>query len=206
MIKASHHTIVYPFFKWLTRVLIKTNFHTVVMEEDIPTIQKSVLIVANHSSWWDGFWMEYLNQKVIHRKLHFMMLETQLKKHWYFRHTGGFSIKPESKEVIDSLNYAMELLKDNQNMVIIFPQGRIHSAHQDNIRFGKGVQFLKDNCPVEFQVLFTACFTDYFSHFKPSLYIYCQSISSHLLKDKDLELEYQFFYSRSRNKHNIKTS
>ena len=56
-----------------------------------------VLLISNHISWWDGFWAMYINLKVLKRKFHFMMLEEQLRKYWFFNYTGGFSVNKKSK-------------------------------------------------------------------------------------------------------------
>jgi len=55
MIKAKHHPVIYPIFKWLSRFLIKRNFNTVQIETDYIENDCPVLLVANHISWWDGF-------------------------------------------------------------------------------------------------------------------------------------------------------
>lgn len=117
MIRAKHHNVMYPFFKWLTRFLLKRNFHALQIEGPFHDNGRSVLVVANHISWWDGFWVEYLNQKIIHRRFHFMMLEEQLKKHWYFQYTGGFSVNRNSREIVESIDYAVELLNKDDNLV-----------------------------------------------------------------------------------------
>ena len=129
MIKAKHHIVIYPLFKGLIHLLLKRNFRSIHIESDFENNGKAVLLIANHISWWDGFWMEYLNQKITHRRFHFMMLEDQLKKHWYFRYTGGYSVKRKSKEIVKSIEYTNELLSNPKNIILMFPQGKIHSSH-----------------------------------------------------------------------------
>ena len=68
MIKAKHHFVIYPLFKWLTRLLVKRNFKKIVVEGKFEDNGNSILVIANHISWWDGFWAEYLNIRVFHRK------------------------------------------------------------------------------------------------------------------------------------------
>jgi len=92
MIKAKHHIIINTIFNWLTSFLLKRNFNSLQINSDFADNGNPILIIANHISWWDGFWILYLNKKVIHRKFHFMMLEEYLKKHWYFQYIGGFSV------------------------------------------------------------------------------------------------------------------
>jgi 1-acyl-sn-glycerol-3-phosphate acyltransferase len=206
MIKAKHHSVIYPLFKWLARFLIKRNFCTVHFNGEFKDNGHSMLIVANHVSWWDGFWVEYLNQKAIHRRFHFMMLEEQLKKHWYFQHTGGYSVKKNSREIIESINYTIELLKNSKNVVLMFPQGKIHSSHNSSVRFEKGIQHIVAKCNDETQVMFMANFTDYFSDAKPHLYIYTKLYSVDYLRNRHIEEEYNKFYTEVLNQHKIITS
>ncbi|HEY9123700.1 MAG TPA: lysophospholipid acyltransferase family protein [Bacteroidales bacterium] len=206
MIKARHHIVVYPLFKWLTRFLIKRNFRAVHVEGYFTDNHKAILTIANHVSWWDGFWAEYLNQKIAQRRFYFMMLEQQLKKHWYFSYTGGYSIKTKSREVVKSIDYTAELLHNQENIVLMFPQGKIHSAYNNDIHFEKGVQHIVNKSPDDMQVLFVANFTDYFSDAKPHLYIYHEAYPALFLKKNDIEKEYNQFYTRVLNKHKIKAS
>jgi len=135
MIKAKHHIFIYPFFKWFTVRKLKSTFNKIEIigtckDENLP-----VLVIANHISWWDGFWVMYLNMQKFHRKFYFMMLEEQLRKHWYFNFTGGYSVRKSSRSIIDTLNYTAELLEHSSNMVLLFPQGRITSMHNQEIKF-----------------------------------------------------------------------
>ena len=98
MIHAKHHPVIYPIFRGLTRFLLHRHFNNINIEGKIKNSNKAILLIANHISWWDGFWMMQLNLKQGHHKFHFMMLEEQLKKHWYFKYTGGFSIKKKNKK------------------------------------------------------------------------------------------------------------
>jgi 1-acyl-sn-glycerol-3-phosphate acyltransferase len=165
-----------------------------------------VIVVANHISWWDGFWVRYLNQQIIHRRFHFMMLEEQLKKHWYFQYTGGYSVKRNSRDTVESVDYSIELLKDNENLVLMFPQGKIHSSHNYSIRFESGIRHIVAKCADNSQVLFVANFTDYFSDAKPNLFIYIKTYTAALLKSRNIEDEYNLFFTGVLNHHKTKTS
>lgn len=206
MIRARHHMVIYPMFKWLTRLLVRRNFSSVEVHADFDDQGGGVLVLANHISWWDGFWMELLNQKLLRRRLHFMMLHEQLKKHWYFQYAGGYSVRKGTREVVESIRYTNELLCSGANMVLMFPQGQIHSAYCDFIHFEKGAERIVGRSATELQVLFVANFIDYYSNAKPTLFIYAKSYSSSSLKDKNLEQEYNQFYNRVLNQHKAKIS
>lgn len=200
MIKAKHHIVVYPMFQWLTRFLLKRKFSSVQIHGDFNDNRFPVLVISNHVSWWDGFWVIYLNLQVLKRKFYFMMLEEQLKKHWYFKYTGGYSVKLGSRSIVESINYTIDLLHEKGNMVFMFPQGKIHSSYNRNIKFGKGVDRIVQNCPPETQVLFMANLTDYFSNPKPGLYINLKSFTAGELKSLHIEKEYNAFYHQCAEK------
>lgn len=197
MIKAKHHPVIYPLFKALTRYLLKRNFSSTHIEGVFVDAGKPVLVIANHVSWWDGFWLIHLNLKMLHRKFHFMMLEDQLKKHWYFRYTGGYSVKKRSRSIVESINYTTELLQNSQNMVFMFPQGEINSLYNNSMQFEKGIQRIVGQCPEDVQVLFVANLVDYFSNPKPTLFMYIKSYSGKSLKENSVESEYNNFYNKS---------
>lgn len=194
MIRAKHHFFIYPFFQWFTLFLLKRKFHRIKIIGAFIDESKPILVIANHISWWDGFWLEYINLKMLHRKFHFMMLEEQLRKHWYFNYTGGYSVKKNSKSIMETLNYTSELLNVTSNMVFIFPQGKINSMHNHQIQFERGVDRIIKNCSREVQILFVANFIEYLSNSKPSLYMYIKSADKSIPDFQLLENEYNAFY------------
>lgn len=196
MIKASHHKIIYPLFKRLAVFLIKRSFKSATINGDFHDTGTPVLVIANHIGWWDGFWIMLLNLRILKRKFHFMMLEEQLKKHWYFQYTGGYSVRKKSRSVLESIDYTVSLLNDRANMVLMFPQGEIHSIYCDSFRFGKGIERIISRCHPEVQVLFVANTIDYFSEAKPALFINIESKSVKELQGRDLNQEYVRFYAQ----------
>lgn len=206
MIKAKHHIVIYPLFKKLTQYLLKRNFKSIQIQGDFNDTGKPVLVIANHIGWWDGFWLMHFNLKVLHRKFHFMMLEEQLKKHWYFQYSGAFSVKKHSRSVVESINYTTDLLKNSENMVFMFPQGEINSLYANVMHFESGIQRIIEQSSNDLQIVFVANLIDYFSNSKPSLYIYMQTDSSKNLKEKIMENEYNKFYHKILDFQKAKTS
>ena len=195
MIKAKHHPIVHNFFKLYVPYIIRRNFHRVHVSGNYQEKNKPILVIANHISWWDGFWTVYLILKVFHRKFHFMMLEDQLRKVKIFSLTGGFSIKKGSRSVIETLKYTIELLSDNRNLVLLFPQGKITSLYDRSIHFEKGLERIIKEVNGKVQIFFQANLIDYFSHKKPSLFIYlkeCDRLNPDIGNIQDL---YNEFYA-----------
>lgn len=196
ILKAKHHHLIYPFFKGYSLWKIRNHFHEVKIIGDLIEKDLPVLIISNHLSWWDGFWVMYLNLKVFRRKFWFMMLEEQLKKHMFFNKTGGFSIKKGSRSIIETLDYTIGLLKNKENLVLIFPQGEIQSIQSRNIRFEKGIDHIISKVKGNIQVIFLVNMVEYFSNPKPTLYMH---VCEYLIPDKgitDTEKAYRLFHEK----------
>lgn len=197
MIKAKHHWFIYPFFIFYSFWKIKRHFKDVHINTLLPTdtMDKPILLIGNHISWWDGFIVQYINQKLWKKKFHFMMLEEQLKKHQFLNLTGGFSINKKSKEIIASLTYAQELLHTKNNLVLMFPQGKITSMHQQTMVFEKGIERILQHASDIIEVVFMVNIIDYFSDEKPTLYIYLTNYQTDKPNHKDIEKAFQDFYN-----------
>jgi 1-acyl-sn-glycerol-3-phosphate acyltransferase len=165
-------------------IKIRRHFKEINIIGKIEKKNLPVLLIANHISWWDGFWAVYLNQKIFKRRFHFMMLEDQLRKYWFFNYSGGYSVKKNSKSVIETLHYTSELLTEKNNIVLIFPQGEIQSMHRQKFSFEKGVEKIIGNQPNPVQIIFMVSLVDYFSSSKPGLYLYLKEFS---LKESGIE-------------------
>jgi len=200
ILKAKHNFLIYPFFKRYSVWIMKKHFGVIQVLGQFQDKKLPVLLISNHISWWDGFWSMYLNVKVFKRKFHFMMLEDQLRRFWFFNYTGGFSVNKKSKTVLESLDYTSELLSGSNNLVLIFPQGEITSMHQHLINFENGmVRVLKDK--ENFQVVFQVNMVDYFSSSKPGIYIYIENYDN-TASGRSVQDSYQDFYLQCVEKQN----
>jgi 1-acyl-sn-glycerol-3-phosphate acyltransferase len=195
IIKARHHPIVHSFFKLYVPYIIRRNFHEVNISGDYQEKNKPILIIANHISWWDGFWTVYLILYLFHRKFHFMMQEDQLRKIRFFSLTGGFSIKKGSRSILESIKYTIELLSDNRNLVLLFPQGKINSLYSQSFHFEKGLERIIKEVNGKVQIFFQANLIDYFSHKKPSLFIYLKECEKLNIDIVSVQEEYSAFYA-----------
>ena len=102
-----------------------------------------------------------------------MMLEEQLKKHWYFNYTGGFSVKKSTRSAVQTIQYSAELLSHPENLVLMFPQGKVESIHKQSFTFEKGVErILKRTDRSKVQLVFLVNSIDYFINMKPILHHY----------------------------------
>lgn len=193
IIKAKHNFFIHNFFKFYTIYKIKKCFDKVMIINKIEIKNNPLLLISNHIGWWDGFWAMYLNLKLFKKKFHFMMLEGQLKKFRFFNYSGGFSVNKNSKSVLETINYTLELLTDKNNMVLIFPQGKINSIYQNNIKFENGINHIVKKLNTEIQIIFVANFIEYFSEPSPSLYMYLEDVEN--FNEIDIEKHYQKFYN-----------
>ena len=200
MIRARHNFFVYNFFKIYNKFNIRRNFNEVKVIGNVDVENHSVLIVSNHVSWWDGFWVLHLCVNVLYKKFHFMMLESELKKRPLFSLSGGFSIAKGAKSIIESLNYSSELLKDKQNLVLMFPQGKLHSIYHNDFKFEKGVERIIEKS-AQSKLIFMATFIEYFDHPKPDLYIYLVEQHEDTLSKNDLATAYTSFFNQCLETH-----
>jgi 1-acyl-sn-glycerol-3-phosphate acyltransferase len=171
------------------------SFKSVTIKSDIKDKGLPVLLICNHISWWDGIWSFYVNRKLFKRKFHFMMLEEQLRKNWFLNYTGGFSISKNSRQIIESIQYAAELLKDKRNMVLFYPQGEIESIHRQDFVFQKGIERILQLLQNDIQVVFLVCLVDYFSNVKPVVNAYLHDYEG-IFSFLDLQDEYNSFYKK----------
>lgn len=194
IIKAQHHPIIYPFFKFYTNWKIFRNFESVHFSGNYFEKGRPLLLIANHVSWWDGFWVFYLNQKLFKRKFYFMMLEEQLKKYPFFIKSGGYSVKKGNRSILESIQYTAEILKESGNAVLLFPQGKIQSVYESTFKFEKGIEKVLEAVECSIQIIFIVNLTDYFSDPKPGLYIYYREYEDNKSGTVTLQEEYNSFY------------
>lgn len=189
--KASVHAFFYAYTKWK----IRHNFSKIHFPDNysIPK-DKSILMISNHFSWWDGFWLFVLNEKLLKKRFHFMMLENELKKRWLFRFSGGFSVAPGTKSNIESVQYSRELLSNKNNLVLIFPQGKFHSMYQDEFHFMRGVEKILQNKKNPTQLVFAVSLIEYFENQKPELYLYLKNFEVENYTTAFIERAYEQFY------------
>lgn len=159
---------------------------------------EAVLLLANHFSWWDGFLMFQLNNLVFKRNFHVLVADEDYRNKWYLKYLGAFAANNKGKDVLDTLTYAGKLLDEPENLVLLFPQGKLYSNHVRSVAFEKGMMQLLNATKKKFQIVFSVTLTDFFEHKKPGMHTYLKSwegeeyISLQLLKS-----EYNKHYENS---------
>jgi 1-acyl-sn-glycerol-3-phosphate acyltransferase len=176
--------------------MIKKHFKKVTLTGEYRDQGKPILIISNHISWWDGFWVVYFRQKVVKRRFYFMMLEEQLRKNIFLKYAGGYSIQKKNRTIIETIRYTQTILQNPENMVLLFPQGKIESQHQHEVKFEKGIFKILEKTP-DIQILLMAHFVDYFSNIKPTLSIYFEELTEVDLTHDEVEMKYNKFYNQA---------
>lgn len=145
MIMAQHSLwadiIFQPYLKWL----LKRNFHGIQLLGTPPEIPEELplLLLPNHSTWWDGFFVYLLNKRIFRRTAYLMMLQKQLSQYKFFARIGAYSIQPESQRgIIESLEYTVKLLNRNRTLVCVFPQGKLLPWHTRPLTYKRGVEWI----------------------------------------------------------------
>lgn len=99
------------------------------------------IFYAPHSNWWDGILAYNLCRRIFKHKLDLMIEE--LNRFPILSLIGGFSInKISPQEAMKSLKHSVELLKDNQQILWIFPQGIIKPPNSRPIDFQTGLAYI----------------------------------------------------------------
>ncbi|TCD04641.1 glycerol acyltransferase [Pedobacter frigidisoli] len=182
------NTIIYSFFSWYIQFIIKKDFAAFNYNQIEVKSDSSILVLANHFSWWDGFFLFYINKKVFKKDFHVLVNAENYSKVSFLKFLGAFAAENKGKDVLETLNYAGQLLDNPQNLVLVFPQGKLYSNHLKNISFEKGVMQMINASQKKINVVFAATFIDYFSKRKPTAHTYLQNweteeyISLQLLK------------------------
>jgi len=123
------------------------------------------------------------------------MLEEQLKKNWFFQYTGGFSVRKSTRSVVESLAYTAEILSDDKNLVLMFPQGKLQSMHRTGFVFEKGIEGIFKRLNNEIELVFEVNLVDYFSQAKPSVFLNATSYQGSLTLNL-VEEAYNAFYQK----------
>jgi 1-acyl-sn-glycerol-3-phosphate acyltransferase len=200
MIAARHNKLYIWFFRNFFRMVEQFYFRKTTITSNVePADNKSVLLLQNHFSWWDGYWSYRLSWLVFRRKFHVMMLEDQLRKHQFLNKCGVFSIQKNNRDFINSLNYTSDLLRNPENLVTIYPTGVMLTQHQQNLKFQKGIDRIIEGETQHFSIILAVFLVDYFGFARPELRVYLQEYSGERTIDA-IEKDYHLFFQSCVNK------
>ena len=195
----QNNKILRWFFSRYIKRLIRHNFQAVNYNSITVNEDRSVLLLANHFSWWDGFILYYLNDKLLKKKFHIIVLKETMKKVKFFKYLGAFSVNKNSRTVMQSLAYAAQLLNDPPNLVVIFPQGKLYSNFITRVNFEKGVMKVLKQADNKFQLITAVTFVENLGYKKPSANVYLQTIPPTKFENiSELNDIYQQHYNAAR--------
>ena len=128
MLKPKPNEFSKIIFLYYLKKLFGKNFRTIEILNSLPNLNPSLplLVLPNHSNWWDGLVYFYLFREYFKKNLHLMMSREQLNRHRFFQRLGAFSISPNKpREITQSISLAAAVLRNSTNAVVIFPQGAL---------------------------------------------------------------------------------
>ncbi len=120
----------------------RLSFHEVNIDvsktEGKINLDRAVLFVANHSSWWDGFFVYEVYKKLkLRKKFKIVMLESELKKFPFFRLCGAVGLIPKNSQHNDKIFGELK-----NYCVCFFPQGQLVPQNQRPLIFRSGINDL----------------------------------------------------------------
>ena len=121
------------------------------------------------------------------------MEEEELKRHMFLNRCGVFSVRKNSREILESLNYSVEVLKSGGNLVTIYPEGEIRSIHNQEFVFARGAEWIIKKLGEKVAVYFAVVLIDYFSNAKPIITTYLYNYKEGCTTG-ELQLHYNRFY------------
>ncbi len=147
MIEARPSRIHRLVFDVYIKRLLKRHFHAFRILGPVPKIEEKypLLVLPNHCSWWDGFFLYLLNDLLFQRPFYIMMLEDQLRHFTYFARLGAFSIDPgKPRKIRESLLYTADLLSNTTAppIVSVFPQGELRPWGVRPLNYQGGIAWM----------------------------------------------------------------
>lgn len=198
MIKPEKNFFIRQILHYYVKWIVRRHFYELQVEPVEFDPDKSILLVANHFSFWDSLILYIVCYKLLKKRFYVMVREDTTIQLKYLKYGGAFSINKNSKNMLQSLDYAAKLLGDPQNLVLIFPQGKLFSNFVDDIHFEKGITRVIEKTEGKFQLLFAATFVQYLKHKKPTATVFLQNASAESKSFEDLKNAYQKHYDNAK--------
>lgn len=198
MIKPKTHFLITGFFNLYIDWILKRHFQRIEFNKIAFNNNESILLLSNHFSWWDGFLLYHVNKTHFKKKFYIMVLDETMQKLSFLKYLGAFSVAKNSRQMIETLDYAAALLNDPDNMVVIFPQGKLYSNFVDDIKFEKGLFNIMNKATSKFQYVFAATFMENFNHKRAGVRMYLKSGTTVGLDVNNMQIAYQRHYHEAK--------
>jgi 1-acyl-sn-glycerol-3-phosphate acyltransferase len=194
MVKPGNNFFIRQTLHYYVSWIVKRHFHELKFDPVNVDPDRSILLIANHFSFWDSLLLYIVCRKLLKKEFYVMVREDTTIQLKYLKFGGAFSIRKNSREMLQSLDYAAELLNDPKNIVLIFPQGKLYSNFVSTVQFEKGITRIMEKAGGKFQLLFAATFVQYLKHKKPTATVYLQTEPFEVKSFEDLKNAYQIHY------------
>ncbi len=192
MIRANHNKFWVKYSKYHTKILIAIFFRKVKYLGHYEEKGLPILMISNHFSFYDGFIQILLNIKIFKRRYNFMMQEKELKRNMILTKIGACSIDKGKRSSIESVDYALELLRDKGNLFLFFPEGKIKSLYTQDFVFEKGLlSHILENIKNDFQLVYNVNLLNYGINLKPDIHVYYETQTIRAKKNAE-EVEQEF--------------
>lgn len=100
-----------------------------------------IIFYAQHCNWWDGIVAYNLCRRVCKKEIRLMVEE--LNRFPLLRRAGAFSVNKKSPQAsMKSLQYAVRVLQDLNNILYLYPQGIINPPNARPIVFQSGLAYI----------------------------------------------------------------
>lgn len=174
MIEAKHNKFIRKLFNLYINNKLKSNFSHFYSTNRLPSfdVQKPILVLQNHFSWWDGFFSDLVYRKYFYNyKIYMMILESTLNKYKFFKYLGAYSInKFKPRDTLATLHYTKQLLTQKNTFLVIFPTGELLPYSLTKIKFKTGIEKFIISKEYDFFILPLSFKIQYENASKPNVY------------------------------------
>ena len=183
--------VLHNYVRWI----VGRHFHEILFDKVEIDEGRPVLLLANHFSFWDSLILYIVCRKQLKKRFYVLVREDTTVQLRYLKYGGAFSINKKSRDMLQSLDYAAELLNDPKNLVLIFPQGKLYSNFVQDIQFEKGIRRVMEKAQGDFQLIFATTFIQYLKHKKPTATVYLKAENDSDWDFEKLKTAYQQHYN-----------
>lgn len=136
------------FFAWHVRRRFKKRFSAVRVRNLSALKQNApILVVSNHTSWWDSLIFFDLFFRTLRVDVYAMMDARNLRKIPLLGWIGAFGVELNDKKDGElAINYAAQLLDRPGRAVLIFPQGSERPVTERPLGFKPGALKIAQRC------------------------------------------------------------
>lgn len=152
-------------------IQLKKHFYKIYLDDQRSKVTAGPkLYLMNHSNWWDGLLIFYLNQMIMKEDSYALMSKKGIEDFPFFGKIGAFAVDPSSpKDLMKSLKLSQTLLNEGKSLWI-FPQGQEEHAEKRPFQYMNGPSFLHERVQ-DLQIIQIASYYTFRHAQRPELFI-----------------------------------